>query len=184
MIIRLPGALLALLLLPAALLPPTAAAGEVPVPEGYRMERYRAPVPDHAPGARTVHMDEVRALHGDGAAVFIDVIPATRHDLPDGTAWTRPEPRLNIPGSVWLPNTGYGALEPPVEAWFRANLERLSADGRPLVFYCQADCWMSWNAARRAAAWGYGPVLWFPTGTDDWAAAGLPLEPATAAPWP
>ena len=26
--------------------------------------------------------------------------------------------------------------------------------GRPIVFYCLADCWMSWNAAKGAASWG------------------------------
>lgn len=162
------------------------AALAVEAPEGYRMDQYRAPVPDSVPGGRTVAIDEVRALHADGAAVFIDVIPASRHDAGGTTTWTRPEPRENIPGSLWLPNVGRGAPEPAEDAWFRRHLEALAAErpGVPLLFYCMADCWMSWNAAKRAAAWGFGPVLWFPAGTDDWGSAGLPLVPGEPAPWP
>jgi rhodanese-related sulfurtransferase len=34
---------------------------------------------------------------------------------------------------------------------------------------------MSWNAARRAAEWGYSRVHWYPEGTTGWVAAGLEL---------
>ena len=47
---------------------------------------------------------------------------------------------------------------------------------RMLVFYCLANCWMSWNAAKRAIALGYTHVAWYPDGTDGWAADHLPLE--------
>lgn len=162
------------------------AFAQVEAPEGYRMDHYRAPVPDHVPGGRVIGIDEARTLHESGAAVFIDVIPATRHDTGGDTVWTRPEPRKNIPGSLWLPNTGKGDITPEDAAWLRKHLDRLAAEkpGVGLVFYCMADCWMSWNAAKRAAEWGYGPVLWFPAGTDDWAAAGLPLEPGKPPAWP
>jgi PQQ-dependent catabolism-associated CXXCW motif protein len=40
------------------------------------------------------------------------------------------------------------------------------------------ECWMSWNAAKRAVALGYARVHWYPDGTDGWAAAGLPLAEA------
>jgi PQQ-dependent catabolism-associated CXXCW motif protein len=49
---------------------------------------------------------------------------------------------------------------------------------RPLVFYCQVDCWMSWNAAKRAIALGYARVHWYPDGTDGWSVANLPLAEA------
>ncbi|SOD93633.1 hypothetical protein [Caenispirillum bisanense] len=171
--------------IPLLLLVLVALAGPALATDGYRMDSYRAPVPAAAPGAETVALDAVRRLHADGGAVFIDAVPATRHDLGDRVEWTRPEPRRNIPGSLWMPNIGYGALDPAVEQWFRATLDTVTAErpGAALLFYCQADCWMSWNAAKRAAAWGYGPVLWFPGGTDDWGAAGLPLVPAVPAPW-
>jgi PQQ-dependent catabolism-associated CXXCW motif protein len=51
-----------------------------------------------------------------------------------------------------------------------------------VVFYCLADCWMSWNAAKRAAAWGYTRVYWYRDGTDGWAAAKLPLVEAQPVP--
>jgi PQQ-dependent catabolism-associated CXXCW motif protein len=49
------------------------------------------------------------------------------------------------------------------------------------VVYCLKDCWMSWNAAKRALAMGYTNVAWYPDGTDGWASADLPLEQATPA---
>ena len=96
----------------------------------------------------------------------------------------RPTPRRNIPGSVWLPNTGFGALSEHVERYFRASLERLTAGDkdRGVLFYCLADCWMSWNAAKRAISYGYRNVLWFPEGTDAWHAEELPLEPCEPEP--
>jgi PQQ-dependent catabolism-associated CXXCW motif protein len=45
-----------------------------------------------------------------------------------------------------------------------------------VVVFCLRDCWMSWNAARRAVAWGYTNVIWYPDGTDGWQVADLPLE--------
>jgi PQQ-dependent catabolism-associated CXXCW motif protein len=44
-----------------------------------------------------------------------------------------------------------------------------------VVVYCQADCWMSWNAAKRILAYGYSDVAWYPEGTDGWERAGLDL---------
>ncbi|WP_126718429.1 hypothetical protein [Sphingomonas ginkgonis] len=45
----------------------------------------------------------------------------------------------------------------------------------PLVVFCRADCWMSWNAAKRLRAWGFGDVRWYPAGSDGWAEMGRPL---------
>jgi rhodanese-related sulfurtransferase len=41
---------------------------------------------------------------------------------------------------------------------------------------------MSWNAAKRALAYGYRNVAWFPDGSDGWQEAGLPLAEAQPAP--
>ena len=153
----------------------------VPEPEGFRMEAYRAPVPATLAGATTVGTAELRALLETEAPVLIDVLPAPRppEDRAGLRLW-RPKPRDNIPGSVWLPNVGYGELSAEFQAYFEDNLERLTGGDRSrrLVIYCQADCWMSWNAAKRAIRSGYDNVVWYPEGTDGWAAAGLPLEPA------
>jgi PQQ-dependent catabolism-associated CXXCW motif protein len=95
----------------------------------------------------------------------------------EGTIW-RDKPRDDIPGSIWLANVGYGAINGETEAYFHAGLERNGAADRkqPILFYCMTNCWMSWNAAKRALEWGYKSVLWYPAGADGWAKAGLPLE--------
>jgi PQQ-dependent catabolism-associated CXXCW motif protein len=43
------------------------------------------------------------------------------------------------------------------------------------VFFCLKDCWMSWNAAKRALEYGYANVMWFREGTDGWQELGYPL---------
>jgi PQQ-dependent catabolism-associated CXXCW motif protein len=118
----------------------------------------------------------------------VDVVATTLRPASDGlaAAWLPNEPRLGIPGSVWLPNVGYGRLEPHIDAYFRANLERITGGDRTrcLLFYCKADCWMSWNAVRRAASYRYACLYWYRDGTDGWSAAGLPLEEAEPVPLP
>ena len=98
----------------------------------------------------------------------------------------RDKPRANIPGSVWLPDTGYGELAPAMAGYFADGLEKATAGdrARTLVVYCLADCWMSWNAAKRALALGYTDVAWYSEGTDGWIAVGLPLQDATPEPRP
>ena len=48
--------------------------------------------------------------------------------------------------------------------------------GRPIVFYCLADCWMSWNAS--AVGWGYTNLYWYRDGIDAWEAARVPTADA------
>ncbi|KKL12923.1 hypothetical protein LCGC14_2530930, partial [marine sediment metagenome] len=49
----------------------------------------------------------------------------------------------------------------------------------PLVIFCLDECWMSWNAARRAVEWGYDAVHWYPGGTDLWTFEDHPTEVVT-----
>ena len=114
--------------------------------------------------------------------MLIDVLPLRRKppDFPPNRLWLTP-PRDNIPDSVWLPNVGYGNIAPEFETYFKDNLQRLASDkraGRPpeLIFYCLANCWMSWNAAKRALELGHDKVSWFPGGTDEWEVSGFDLE--------
>ncbi|WP_036292761.1 PQQ-dependent catabolism-associated CXXCW motif protein [Methylosinus sp. PW1] len=157
-----------------------AAAETVPEPEGYRLSDFRAAVPATLRGARVIDTQQAFALWRDKAAVFVDVLPRPPRPagLPPEAVW-RDKPRFDIPGSVWLPETGYGELPDASLRYFESGLARVTAkdQSRPLVFYCLADCWMSWNAAKRALALGYSNVSWFSQGTDGWAAAGHPLEP-------
>jgi len=152
-----------------------------PEPQGYRTENYRAATPAGLAGAHTLSTAEAEALWRQRVAVFIDVMPhpPRPQNLPAGTVW-RDKPRFNIPGSIWLPDTGYGELAAPTEAYLRMGLAAITTNFRmkALVFYCQRDCWMSWNAAKRALAWGYGNVFWYAEGTDGWQEKDLPLERA------
>lgn len=166
----------------ALLLAAAAHAGAVPEPSGYRMADYKAPTPATLRGAEVLTTAQAAALWRAHAAVFVDVLPQPPHPegLPAGTIW-HPKPRRDIPGSIWLPDVGYGALAPVMAAYFARNL-RDASDGardRMLVFYCLAQCWHSWNAAKRALALGYTHVAWYPGGTDEWQAAGLPLQGRT-----
>jgi PQQ-dependent catabolism-associated CXXCW motif protein len=153
--------------------------------DGYRIAEFMAPVPQSAPGAVTVGTAAVRSLVEHGGAVLVDVLPAPTkpQGLPPTALWMPPE-RRNISGSAWLPNVGYGRLSEELEDYFRGNLERLTGGnlGRKIVIYCLADCWMSWNAARRAVRYGYTAVYWYPEGTTGWEAAGLPLETGVPVP--
>ena len=161
--------------------------GGVPEPEGYRSDNYRAPVPATLSGGKVLTTAEANAIWRTGAAVFIDVLPRPPKppNLPAGTVW-RDKPRLNIPGSVWLPDTGYGTLAAATEEYLRQGLARASGGDktRLLVLYCQANCWMSWNAAKRALSFGYSNVAWYPDGTDGWQAADLPLAETQPEPRP
>ena len=149
----------------------------IPEPAGYRTENYRAPVPATLSGARILTTAEAETIWRTGAGVFIDVMPRAPKpsNLPAGTIW-RDKPRLNIPGTVWLPDTGYGALAATTESYFRRGIARATGgnDTVLLVIYCQADCWMSWNAAKRVLSYGYPNVAWYSVGTDGWERAGLP----------
>jgi PQQ-dependent catabolism-associated CXXCW motif protein len=161
---------------------PGAAAVEssapAPEPDGYRMQDFRTPVPATLRGARVLTADEAADIWNKNSAVFIDVYPQAPKppNLPAGTFWREPVHR-SIEGASWLPNVGYGALSPTVDDYFRARLEQLAKGKRdaPLVFFCLKNCWMSWNAAKRALEYGYTDVMWFRDGTDGWQDLGYPL---------
>ena len=163
------------------------ATAEVPEPDAYRLEDYRSPTPETLRGARVIGTDDAEKIWRSHSASFVDVLPRPPRprDLPAGTLW-RDKPRANIPGSVWLPDTGYGELAPSMADYFSKGLEKATNGDRAkaVVLYCLADCWMSWNAAKRALALGYSDVVWYPQGTDGWLAAGLPLQDATPEPRP
>ena len=147
---------------------------------GYRMERYRAPVPESVPGGVTIDSSIAMKAHTEGNWVFIDVYPprGLGPDPLDGH-WVISEDRSSIPGATWLPEVGRGHLEPDAISYFRSNLEALTASDKstPIVFYCTSDCWQSWNASVRATKWGYRAVKWYPLGTDGWLEDGGALEP-------
>ncbi|WP_106744981.1 PQQ-dependent catabolism-associated CXXCW motif protein [Yoonia maritima] len=155
-------------------------AETVPEPDSYRMEQYRAPVPNTLTGATVVDIDAAHVLWSTGHAVFIDVLPRAPKpaELPKGTVW-REQPRLSIPGAIWLPNVGYGQLAQASAGYFETEMAQATNSdlNAPVVFFCLSECWMSWNAAKRAVTeLGYKQVYWFPDGTDGWDNANYPTE--------
>ncbi|MCQ0969309.1 PQQ-dependent catabolism-associated CXXCW motif protein (plasmid) [Paracoccus sp. TK19116] len=153
--------------------PASAQSETVLEPDTYRGEPYNAPVPATLAGARVVDADEALTLHAEGVP-FIDVHPRTEKPagLPEGTYWREP-PHDTIPGAIWLWNTGYDRLNDAEQARLTDGLTEASGGdmAAPLVIFCRADCWMSWNAARRAVEMGYTGIIWFPGGTDAWTQA-------------
>ena len=126
----------------------------------------------------------MRALMAKGA-VAIDVfgVANTRFDEFDGS-WTVAKQRYSIPGAVWLPEVGKGAPPRDILTYLDDNLARLTRGdkGCPLIFFCIADCWMSWNATQRATALGYTNAHWFAEGTDGWMDEGWALEAVNPVP--
>ncbi|MEC5379874.1 PQQ-dependent catabolism-associated CXXCW motif protein [Aurantimonas sp. C2-6-R+9] len=165
---------------------PTTATVPQPEPEDYRTEAYRAPVPASLAGGTVVDTAAAKTLHDEGAA-FVDVLPRAPRPkgLPADTIW-RPKPRSNIPGSIWLVDTGYGELAPAMERYLIDGLVAVTQGdkSRPVVIYCLRDCWMSYNAAKRAIRAGFAAVYWYPDGTDGWAEAGYALAPSEPEPRP
>lgn len=156
-----------------------------PEPSGYRLDDYRAPTPQTLAGATVLDTKQARALWQERKAVFIDVLPHVPKpaNLPEGTLWRDP-PHETIAGAAWLPEVGRGALAPATEDYFKRSLAELSHDRREeaLVFFCKKDCWMSWNAAKRALSYGYRRIYWYAAGVDGWQAEGLSLETAKPRP--
>lgn len=148
--------------------------------EGYRSSQYRSPTPITLEGVQVVDTPRLQQLlEQQPRPLLIDVYRRPWvHDR-----FVEDSPHANLPGSLWLANTGDGNLAPLWQSYFRYHLKQASDGDRqfPVVFYCRSDCWLSWNAARRALAMGYTRLYWYRDGIDAWEQAGLPLvhaEPA------
>jgi PQQ-dependent catabolism-associated CXXCW motif protein len=144
-------------------------------PEGYWEGDVDAPMPSTLHGGKVIHVEEVEALLRQGKAVFIDVSNTPRRpaELAPGAPWL-PLPHRAIPDALWLPGVGVGALTQEVDDYYRGRLQRATAGNVdvPLVVYCHENCWLSWNAAKRAIGYGYRRVFWFPDGIEGWTRAG------------
>lgn len=152
---------------------------------GYRIARYRAPVHEPPRGGQRVTIEDLDRLVAQEGAILLDVMPAEGGGpAPETGEWHLVKPRANIPGSVWLADVGRGRLTAEMDEYFRAGLERLTAGdtSRPIVVYCQSDCWMAWNAIKRAAAYGYRRLYWYPEGSDGWRDHDRPLVAARPVP--
>src|ERR1700760_3509656 len=106
----------------------------VPEPKEYRTGDYRAPVPDTLAGARVLSTREAEAIWRTKSGVFVDVLPRPPKpsNLPTGTIW-RDRPRYDIPGGIWLPDTGYGKLSPVMEDYLRRGIEHISLGNHAML---------------------------------------------------
>lgn len=128
------------------------------------------PTPASIPGAKLVSTRELAALLDGGGprALVFDVLGGAER-LPNA---------LNA-----VPAHQAGSFDDETQRQFGAFLQQVT-QGRtdvPLVFYCGGmQCWMSYNAALRAARLGHRQVLWYRGGLEAWKAAGRPVQSAAA----
>lgn len=152
---------------------------------GYRIKHYRAVLPEEVPGGTTIGTEQVEKLFKAGGTIFLDVMPSTGAGFSPKTGkWRLAKKRENIPGSVWLPDVGRGKLQPALQHYFEDNLRELTGGNKSkqILIYCQSDCWMAWNAVRRASELGYQNIYWYPHGTDAWKDWDNPTAPANPVP--
>lgn len=152
---------------------------------GYRMSHYRAAVPDTVPSGTRLRTEEVEKLFKVGKVSFIDVLPSTGAGFDPKTGqWRLSVKHKNIPGSIWLPDVGRGEPGADLERYFAENLSAITGGDktRAILIYCKADCWMSWNAVKRAASYGYSNIYWYADGIDGWAEWDNPTAPAEPVP--
>jgi len=161
------------------------AGSEFDAATGLRIANYRGPTPLTVVEGAVVTLDELERLHRERHAVLLDVMSAEGAGPDPVTGhWRLSKPRRHMAGSVWLPDVGRGTVTGEMDAYFRENLDRLTSGDKtfPIVVYCQADCWMSWNAVKRAAGYGYSALYWYRDGTDGMADWDVPLVEAQPIP--
>ena len=135
-----------------------------------RLADLSAPTPREVPGAKTMRAaelrDRLRATEAERPLLF-DVLGGEQHD--------------SLPGAIWLPGAGRGnSYDDAVQAQLARLLQAATKGeaGRAMVFFCQGTrCWLSYNAALRAAALGYREVYWYRGGIEAWLAQGETLAP-------
>lgn len=145
--------------------------------QGYRLSHYRGVVPAPPEGVARITTTQAASLWRSHRAIFIDVAPAEGGVRDPATdRWSLAEPHVSIPGARWFPDSGRGSLAAGIDTWFLRGVARAhrARPDAPIVVYCLADCWMSWNATLRLHRAGYRDVRWYADGMDGWREAGLP----------
>ena len=139
----------------------------------YRVTEYHAPTPKTVPGVRTVTTAELKALMEQPQMTYvIDVLGGMIH--------------TTIARSFWLSGAGAGDMPPEEHKRFVAALAKFAGGdkARPMAFFCSsAQCWLSYNAAMRAANAGYTNIMWYRGGIDAWRAAELPVTQSDPFAW-
>lgn len=145
--------------------------------KGLRSRLYRAPTPADMEEAVVLSTQQLQVLlEREPDTVLLNVLPVAQF----GNSFVLKKDYDQVPGSIWLPNVGRGTIEPALEKWFFSHLDTQTSGDKnhPVVIYCQADCWMSWNAIKRAARKGYSQLYWYRNGMDGWREHALPVENA------
>lgn len=138
----------------------------------YRIDRPRSPVSAPPEGVTAIDANGIARLGQRALLVDVSLAESARRN-PDSGRWTLAGPARSIPGSLWFPEAGRVPGNAAIIAEFTAAVQA-QASGRPVVVFCLADCWMSWNAALRLHRLGH-TVFWSGAGRDGWAASGRPL---------
>lgn len=137
-----------------------------------RLQPYHAPTPKDIPGAQVVSTGQLLAmLTSADPPLLIDVLSGEGH--------------LTLAGAKWIAGAGRGSnFLDPVQSLLAQLLGQLTGGNKakPVVFFCaNAQCWLSYNAALRAAVAGFSKVFWYRGGIDSWVEAGLPTAKTVAA---
>jgi PQQ-dependent catabolism-associated CXXCW motif protein len=156
-----------------------AASDNAPEPEGYWTGPIEAPVPATIRGGKVIHADALSAMLDSEHPLIIDVSNTPKR--PEGMAadapWI-PVAHDAVPGSLWIPDVGLGSISANMDEFFLAQLTDETGEDYdyPIVIYCHEQCWLSWNAAKRAINHGFRNVHWFPEGIEGWKAAGFETQ--------
>ena len=165
-------------LLVMSLLPLTSAVDKplqhnIKQPTLYRMSHYQAPVPKTVTGAKVItNAQQLQQFLSDHPkTVLLDVYPAPRkpNSYASSDIWIEPK-RTTITHAIWLANVGLGGLTHSLEHHFRQQLDQLSNHNKQQIFviFCEPKCWHSWNAAKRAASYGFSNIYWYQQGVTGW----------------
>ena len=165
---------LAITLLPLTAVTSYAQKNDLFNAEGYRSTLYRSPTPTFHEQAQTIGPSELVELQQQHLNLLL--IDVYRNPWLRGH-FTLQEEHRNLPNSLWLANCGDGSLNEQWLAYCQQNLEQATNGNKahPIVFYCRSDCWLGWNAIKRADKLGYRNLYWLRDGIDGWEQANLPL---------
>ncbi len=139
--------------------------------QGYRITHYRGSIESAPFGTSLINTGQLARwlVEGTDRTIAVNVLPVTwlygQFIVTDDV--------LHIPGSIWLPNVGFGELDELWHSYFESSLKQLRAQHPKarIVFYCKANCWHAWNAAKRSVDLGYNEIYWYNQGMEGWVQA-------------
>lgn len=138
--------------------------------EGYRLSHYRSPTPTHTEHARTLDTLAVQRLLGEQPQT--QLIDVYRRPWLHGQ-FIEDEVHANLPGSLWLANTGDGELSSQWQHYFSHHLQQASHGDKGWPLVSTAAPTAGWAGTRSSA-----PIPWVTatsTGTATASTAGSRL---------